>query len=192
MAISQSIIDALKKEYGKIFLASYNNNEYIFRPLTLNEFYTVSGKHSSDELDDVVKAIIVYPENIDLDRLPAGFSTAMLDQSMEKSGYSDLQKAKKILEDARDDATRLLEMMKTFVLAARPTVDPDSLDDLTFFGLCKEVARAEKILEILSNNSNPAIDSVTVSIPDPVAEAEEAANRDPIAERLAAAMSQMG
>lgn len=188
MTMDKSTINALRQKYGKIYRTTYNGKYYVFRSLTIGEFEYLTTAHSLDNEDAVAKALIVYPEDVDIDTMPAGFVAAILNEALEVCHFSDPKQANDFINAAREQSSMVIPMMKSFILAARPMTNTKDLDKLTFDELVLELVLAEKILEIISNVTNPSVESITFSIPDPDEMAEQEANRDPVKERLLKAM----
>lgn len=188
MDISQQTIEELRQKHGKIYRTNYNNSYFIFRALTVGEFEYLTIAHSLEHEDSVAKKIIVWPENIDIDSMPAGFVSAILNEALEVSNFADAAKANSLIEEARAKSTMVIPMIKSFILAARPMVSNEYLNSLTFDQLISELVIAEKILEIISNVTNPSVESVSFTIPDPEEIAKEEATKDPVKERLIKAL----
>lgn len=207
MSATSEQIDHWKQQYGKIFAVSVQNTEYIFRQLTFREFDAVYAKKSgadtaaAEEL--VFATAVIYPEQIDYDKIPAGVITSICDEILDNSGMGSQRRAREILSAHREKASEVRVLMKAFVLATMGSYKEEELDDLTFDELAKKVVLAEQIIRV--NQSAFGIENeVTLDLIDPEEEqrkqATEAAKHtagkkagqagfnDPIAQRLADAL----
>ncbi len=188
MGISPEQIKSLRELHGKIYSTSYFGKQYIFRGFSVGEFEAVTSDPSDEVQEHFVSEIILHPEDINIDSMPAGFVTAILNEAFEISGFADSHEANSIIEKKREHAKAVIRMIKAFIIAGQPTKTSEGLNKLSIDEFLDELALSEQVLEILSNVTNPAIESITFSIPDPEVLAEQEANRDPVKERLLEAM----
>jgi hypothetical protein len=188
MDLSPEQIKSLRRRHGKIYSTNYFGKDYVFRGFNVGEFEALTNDPSDEVQENFVREVILYPADINIDTMPAGFVTAILNEVFEVSGFADPYEANNRIDKKRQHAKAVIRMIKAFIIAAQPTHTSQSLNQLSIDELLDELALSEQVLEILSNVTNPAIESITFSIPDPVAIAEEEANRDPVKEKLLKAM----
>lgn len=143
----------LKTRFGNVFSAELGKKEYIFRPLTLQEYrYIISilddSATDADLEDYVVKMAVVDPPNVDLDKMKAGHVSSLADQILKISGFTDVNFLVESLENTRKELEEASYMMKAFILAAMPAYTEEDLDQLSIVLLIRKLALAEKILGV--------------------------------------------
>jgi hypothetical protein len=199
-------LHSLKKKYGSIFSVNIKGQDIIFRELTFNEYdriveYKNNENSSSLEAEDlIISSAVVYPENYNFEKLPAGTISSLAQEIIDFSGFYSPSLAKQILLSKRKTANEVRGLMKAFVLSTIPAYKPEDLDDMTFSQLAERVALSEKILEINQNSYGVALSNITLELIDPEEEnikqaakaarhnlskrAGEASYEDPIAQKL--------
>lgn len=153
--MDEEILLELRKEWGEINTVAFKGQDIIFRALRFEEFDEISRLYDSEwdsaEAEDaVVTTAIIYPENFDLNKYPAGLITSLADEILIVSGFrpGDEQFTKGVLEKYRLEMQEFRNMMKAFIIAAMPSYTEEDLDKYTFSGLARKLALAEKIIEI--------------------------------------------
>lgn len=178
----------IKKKYGSIFTASIKGQDIVFRELTFNEYdqiveYQNSEDYTSlDSEDLVIKYAVVYPEDFSIDKLPPGIVSSLAKQIVDVSGFYSARLAKNILQEKRDSAGEVRNLMKAFVLATINSYSPEKLDEMTFSQLAEKVALSEKIIEIQQSIYGIEPTNVTLQLIDPeeekIKEQQAAARHD--------------
>jgi hypothetical protein len=195
----------LKNKHGSIFQTNLRKEVVVFRELTFSEFdkiaeYESSGESRTEIEDLIIKSAVIYPENMDLDKYPAGLISSLADEILEESGFSSPSRAKRILEEKRQQASEVRSLMKAFVLSTITTYSPEDLDNLTYSKLAEKVALSEKIIEIKQSILAIEPTNVILQLIDPEEEQRkledkaqrynksrkdgEATYEDPIAQKL--------
>lgn len=200
----QEIIDEWKREFGKVFSASIFGVDYVFRAVTFLEYDTAERMESSADAEDyLLDCGLLHPRDMDLDRIPAGAVTALIEEVLEVSGFGDPKRAKAILEEERQRVSEVWGLMKSFVIAAMPAYKEEDLNSLSFDQMAHKVALAEQIIQV--NQAAFGIDNeLKLDLIDPEEEAmraEEEARKhaaqkkpgqagynDPIAQKLQEAL----
>lgn len=204
--ISSDLLYELKKKYGSLFQTAIKNQEIIFRELTFAEFdkiaeYQLSKEYSSADIEDyAIKSAVLYPDNINLDKYPAGQVSSLYEEILEESGFSSPAKAINVLNQKRQQASEVRNLMKAFVMATINTYSAEDLDNMTYTKLAETVALAEKIIEIKQNILGIQPTDVKIQLVDPEQEIRkeqefaqrynssrkpgEAAYQDPVAQKL--------
>lgn len=204
--ITPDLLYQVKKKYGSVFQTQIKNQIILFRELTFAEFdeiaqYQSSSDFSSADIEDlIIKFAVVYPEDFNIDKYPAGMVSSLAEEILEESGFSSAKKAKQIMEQKRQKASEVRSLMKAFVLATISKYSPEDLDDMTFSKLAEKVALSEKIIEIQQNINGMESTNVSLQLIDPEEEEEkqkdfakrfnssrkdgEAVFEDPIARKL--------
>lgn len=192
MAIDRETIKRLKEEHGKIFSTVYMSEQYVFRALNVGELSLITFHSSPANEERVVGDILLYPPDIDLDTTPAGFVPAILNEASRVSGFESPAQANAIIEEKREAMNMVIPAIKAFIIAGQQNIAKEYLDTLSFDQLLDELVFSEKVLELISNVTNPNVEAITFTMEDPVAKAEEEATRDPVKERLLKAMEALG
>jgi hypothetical protein len=207
MGATPEQIDLWKQQYGNIFAVTIRGVEYIFRQITFRELDTINRKKTSSDMalaEELLFSIaVLYPEEIDYEKIPAGIITSIGEEILDASGMGDKRRMREILFHHRERASDVRTLMKAFVLATMGAYKEEELDDLTFDQLAKKVILAEQIIKV--NQSAFGVEnSITLDLVDPEEEAQQAEAQaakyaaqkkpgqagfnDPIAQRLADAM----
>jgi hypothetical protein len=208
--IDSEVFLELKLKYGPLYSVSVKGIDLLFRELTFSEFDKIdklqdSGDFSSADAEDyILECTIVYPENFNVNKIPAGAVSSLSQEILDASGFSSARTAKRILEQKRIKASEVRSLMKAFVLATIHTYSPEDLDDMTFSQLSERVALAEKIIEVQQSIYGIEPTNVKLDLIDPEEEAlkeqiiaaqhdakrkeGEARYNDPIAQKLLGGM----
>lgn len=204
--MDEEVLLELKLRYGPLYSTTVKGIDLLFRQMTYKEFdrfVTIQesqGYSSADSEDYILEQCIIYPENFNINIIPAGAVSSIADAILESSGFSSARVAKRILESKREKASEVRGLMKAFVLATINTYSPEDLDNMTFSELSERVALAEKIIEIQQSIYGIEPTQVRLDLIDPEEEAikeqmraaeynakrkeGEAAYNDPIAQKL--------
>ena len=178
MLDSQLIFD-LKNRYGNIYSVDIKGKTLVFRELTFKEYnqilyYKDLEDFSSADVEDLILEFsIVYPENFNLNLIPPGNVSSLAQEVLDLSGLTSARLAKSILNQKRDEATEVKNLMKAFVLATINTYSPEQLEEMTFSQLAERVALAEKIIEIKQGINGLESTSLTLQLIDPEEELEK-------------------
>lgn len=204
--MNEEVLLELKLKHGPLYGTSVKGIDLLFRELSYSEFdkfmliQDSDGYSSADSEDYIIEACIVYPENFNLNTIPAGAVSSIADLILETSGFSSARTAKRILESKREKASEVRGLMKAFVLATISTYSPEDLDAMTYSMLAERVALAEKIIEVKQAINGMESTQVKLDLIDPEEEAikqqhiaaeynakrkeGEAVYNDPIAQKL--------
>lgn len=138
---------------GKIIYCNFENNEYVFRLISSQEYSQIRTLTTSDdEFEDAVcQVAILYPEDTIFPQLPfAGlakrFSERILDESMI---FSD-EKCINTFENYRESLNTFNEQCFLFVKAAFQEYSFEEIESWDYEKLMKMTARAEEVLRLRS------------------------------------------
>lgn len=204
--IDSDVVFKLKEKYGNIYSVNIKGVEVVFRELTFQEYKKILylrelNDFSSADIEDVIISYsIVYPEDFDWNKIPAGNISALAEDVLDISGITSAKLAKSILEQKRLEANEVKNLMKAFVLATITSYTPEQLEAMTFSELAEKVALSEKIIEIQQAMNNIPANNMTLQLIDPEEELEkekqtaarhnlskkagEASYEDPVAQKL--------
>jgi hypothetical protein len=204
--IDSEVFLELKLKYGPLYNVNVKGTDLLFRELTFAEFdrieqYQYAGEYSSADAEDyILECTVVYPENFNINKIPAGAVSQIAQEVLDASGFATARTAKRIIEEKRALAGEVRSLMKAFVLATIHTYSPEDLDKMTFSQLAERVTLAEKIIEVQQSINGIEPTQVKLDLIDPEEEAEkekriaaeynakrkegEAVYNDPIAQKL--------
>ncbi len=204
--MSSDFVFDLKKKYGNIYTVDVKGSSLVFRELTFTEYDLILylqglEEYSYADIEDfIIEYAIVYPENFNLEKIPAGLVTNLAQNILELSGFFSVKIAKGILEDKRLQMTEVRNLMKAFVISTMPAYLPEDLDEMTFSQLAEKVALSEKIIELKQSTYEIQNNNLKLQLIDPEEEYEKqqhikqvhdkvkpegaAAMSDPIAQKL--------
>lgn len=141
----------LTREYGDIFSIELGDTEFFYRALTLDEINIISSILEDDstsvDMEDLyVQNGVVYPSNLNLDKIKPGFVTTIAQSIMRVSGSSAdyILDTLFLLREQRDQD--ILFKIKAIILSAMPTHTDEYLDSLTVKQLLEKLVLSEEIL----------------------------------------------
>lgn len=76
--INDDLLFELRQKYGPLFSAEIRGNTVLFREITFSEFDKIAqiqdlqDGSSVDAEDEIIKTAVVYPDDFDPERMPAG------------------------------------------------------------------------------------------------------------------------
>lgn len=154
--MEEDILVALKRTYKDVYsvVAGKNRQEYIFRALTFQEFDEISHAFNSEwdsaEAEEAIIALgLLYPEDVDLDRMPAGIVTSLASEILTVSGFLPGDEyTKNVVEECRAQTTEFRNMMYAVIIMAMPAYKTEDLDNFTFAELAKKLALSENIIQM--------------------------------------------
>lgn len=143
----------LKKQFGNVYSTTLGGIEYVFRPLTIEEYeyiLEIIGESGIDaDLEDyAVRFSVVDPPNVNLDKMKAGHVTALADEILRISGFVEIDYLVELLTSHRASMEKATAMMKAIVIAAMPSYTDEDLNSLTMDKLLEKLALAEKIISV--------------------------------------------
>lgn len=177
--LDAELILKLKSQFGIIYSVDIKNTTLVFRELTFKEYNKILSlkdlnDYSSADLEDTILNIsIVYPEDFDTLKIPPGNVSTLANEILDLSGFTSARVAKLILNQKRDEANEVKNLMKAFVLATISTYSPEDLEEMTFSQLAEKVALAEKIIEIKQGINGIESTNLKLELIDPEEEEEK-------------------
>lgn len=143
-------IAKLKQEHGAIFSVDIGSTEYVFRALTIGEFKYITDLDmaSVDAEDYILEKTLLYPQDANFDKTPAGVVSSLAEEVLDSSGFLSLDTIEEEIAEARLEVTSILEMMKAFIVAAMPSTSYSDFANMTFNQIVKLLAFSERVLEL--------------------------------------------
>lgn len=181
--IDSDVLFHLKEKYGNVYSVIIRNFNLVFRELTFQEYNKIlylrelDDFSSADIEDFILNYSIVYPEDFDLNKIPAGSVSALAENVLEISGITSVKLAISILEQKRAEVNEVKNLMKAFVLATISSYTPEQLEAMTFSDLAEKVALSEKIIEIQQAIHNIPSNNISLQLIDPEEEQEKEKER---------------
>lgn len=162
----------LKKRYKRIYSVEIRNVEYVFRALTFKEFDEIaniydSESDSAEAEDTIVYQCVVYPEDLNVGRLPAGIITSLAGEILEVSGFLPGDTfTKEVLYRKRKEAQEFRKMMYAFIIAAMPSYKKHELDEHTYEEVAELLALAEKVIEVRQTEMGVPVSDLHLNFSD--------------------------
>jgi len=149
--ISRQDIDKLKEIFGPLSQLKVDGVSYIFRTLTRRDLALVKifeeDAITPEKEEAIFKIAVIYPQDIDLDSLPAGVVSSITESVLDKSGVLSIDSLENSLLKARQRRTVFTQIYE-MICAAFPSIVPSELDGLTIDKLMDLLVMAEGILMI--------------------------------------------
>lgn len=151
--MDQEFLIDWKLKYRNIYSATFDGQEYYFRALSLQEIedidLIVSGQSSADAEDLYVQTAVLYPNNIDFDKMKAGYVTSLANEIKGYSGIADVTDIATSLKQSREFLNfDIFNSMKAFILSAMPQYTEEDLSQFSIQEIIHKVVMAERILTI--------------------------------------------
>lgn len=202
MTIPKDRVAEWKAKYGRVFSVEYRKKDYVFRSLTFAEIDhldNIASSWSSAQAEDhIVQIALLWPEDFDVDKLPAsmtGLVTTLAEEINERSGQGTVYPIIQALNEAREERQSFRGIMETFVITTQPKYTVEDLAQMTIYELLDRVALAEEIIYLTQTTQGIPVEHRTrliIKSPEEI-EAENserisdggnATRADPIAQRL--------
>lgn len=180
MSLDAEGIAKLKVEHGEVFAVTVGKVEYIFRALTFGEFNIIMNteESSADTEDLVVETALLYPLDVNFDRLSAGAITSLAGEILDVSGFTDIDSCLQQMENARVKAGSAIAMMQAFVIASGQQYSAKEFDGFTFQTLADKVALAEQVLELQAEVMRGSPVKMSFVAPDEEEQEQDYSNPD--------------
>lgn len=177
--MDQDFVFELKSKYGKIYAVNIKGVDLYFRELTFDEYTKIlylqrNQDQSSVDIEDfVLKSAIVHPIDFDIYKIPPGNASLLSEEILDLSGFYSAKLAKSILQQKREEANEVKNLMKAFVLATITSYSPEDLENMTFSQLAEKVALSEKVIEIKQGINGIESTELRLELIDPEEELEK-------------------
>lgn len=176
-APTQRKIEEWKDRYNGVFSVGVGAEDFIFRSLTILEHervYKLSEKSMSAAEEMIVERAMLYPamDEDQIGNLPAGTVSALAEEILDYSGWTNPKYAKGVLEEERLRVDELQFLAKAFILSVLPAYKEEEIDDMTFHQVFHKVALAEKTVSIQQESMGIDI-PIKLDLIDPDEQAEE-------------------
>lgn len=187
------LIRNLSSKYENIFMTTIDDYIFIYKPLSRKDYKNIMQNINTDDIekeDEVCRATILYPENIDWDEMDAGIPTALFEEIMVNSFMSDKDpdSVANLIEAYREEMELLDTQMTCIISEAFPNYSIEEIEDWDMIKFCKIYSRAEWKLKNFRNMENmvDVLDYIRTSYDDEEYEDDEQAentNNDTVIEK---------
>jgi hypothetical protein len=153
---------SLRNKYGKGFLSIVDNHTIKWNPLSIEDFFYYEALSSDPQNlsivleDEIFKKCVTdkyYLDNINI--LPAGLVSAVVQNIMEHSGPLSIDHFNDLLNQKRQEATQPLNHLATLIIRAFPGYVPEDIYAMSFDTFMLRLAQAESLLMTLKIISEP-------------------------------------
>lgn len=176
--MDQDVIAELKAKHGRIFLANDGREEFILRPLKVGEFEKISSSNmSSAEAEEYAASVaVLWPSNPKFKR--AGTVSVLAATILDNSTFTNPKEAKSVFAECRENASDVINVMKSVVLACYDVfqLTEKDLNEFTFRELAAKVAMAEQIIKVKKSIYDPNMElQLEIIDPEEISAADRAA-----------------
>ena len=143
------LIEETFQKYTAVFFSEIDGQLYAYRPLGRKEYkdiLTNENLNDWDKQDAIVKTVMVYPVDFDLDDCPAGIPDKLCNDIVEKSCL-DPESMIYLLHMNRQEAEQLGSEMACIIAEAFPSYSLDEIESWNNFKFIKTYAQAEWVLK---------------------------------------------
>lgn len=142
------LVRDLMNEYGTIFLSNINDNVFIYKPLSRRDYKLILQNPSLMDIekeDEVCRATVLWPEDIDWDEIEAGVPTALFEEILKNSFMDDTDpdSVAHLIEAYREEMELLDTQMACIISEAFPNYDIEDIESWDMIKFCKIFSRAE-------------------------------------------------
>lgn len=145
------LIIKYNEKYKNIFVWQHEDQTYIYRALTREEYKTLfrqDAKVTLEKEELLIYTCLLYPENINLDKTPAGFPTALAEQIIKNSLLSGLAQIA-VLNSYREDMKNIDNQLMCVIHEAFPLLDLEKMEKWDVDTTMKYLSMSEWILKNL-------------------------------------------
>lgn len=153
MYLEKKILE-LKKEHKDIFHMAIGQEDFLFRPLTKQEYDDFVIQPTMDEgyiAEEVCKMCVLYPKGYDFyDPRYAGIPETLSEQIIEKSGFSDEKFVERLLLEYKysNQNDKHRQIVNT-IIGVFPEITLNDIDDFNVYEILDLYSRAEWIINNL-------------------------------------------
>lgn len=153
------LVRNLSSQYENIFMTNIDDYIFIYKPLSRKDYKNIMQNINTDDIekeDEVCKATILYPENIDWDEIDAGIPTTLFEEIMTNSFMNDKDpdSVANLIEAYREEMELLDTQMTCIISEAFPNYKLEEIEEWDMIKFCKMYSRAEWKLKNFRNMDN--------------------------------------
>lgn len=143
------LIKQAKVEFGEVFLAEVEDQQFIFRLLTRKEYKEIlqisDDKDMAEEL--ICQLSVIHPSNLNFAKGEAGLPSLLAPHIVNESGFGDMQKSHYYFDSYRMRMESFEMQAEAAIQAAFPQISEEDMQDWTVEKLMRTLAKAEWILK---------------------------------------------
>ena len=143
------LIEETFQKHSAVFFSEIDGQLYSYRPLGRKEYKDILTNENINDLDKqdaIVKAALIYPQDLDLDDCPAGVPNQLCNDIVEKSCL-DPESMLYLLHMERQEAEQLGSEMACIIAEAFPNYSLEEIESWNNFKFMKIYAQAEWVLK---------------------------------------------
>jgi hypothetical protein len=149
---TQQELDLLIKEarvkYGEVFLVEVEDDIYLFRLLTRQEYKEIlqiaDDKDMAEEL--VCQVAVLYPKDINFAQEKAGIPALLAPHIVNESGFGTLQKSHYYFSKYKEEMNKFEMQAEATIQAAFPMITEEEMQTWTVNKFMRMLAKAEWVL----------------------------------------------
>jgi hypothetical protein len=145
-------INVWKKQYGSIYRAKIQGDEYIYRTLNVGECAKVISlleENKQTEIEEFVLCAVLSPDNIEIDETPSVVIKRLSEYIIKATNVFTEEGFKQVVQKARENAEKWmnndLSQWKLLLLKVFPGYTLEYIDSLPIQELFNKITLAEKV-----------------------------------------------
>jgi hypothetical protein len=152
VAVNEQLAQAVRqarRQYGRAYIAEINNEVFVFRPLTRQEYEEILMFSPNEDAAEeaICKTAVVFPVRYDFSNSKAGVVPFLRNEIIQASGFHDQNKIAEFIDMAREMMSSFHEQAITVIATAFPQMRMEEIESLPVEKLMKYLARAEWALQ---------------------------------------------
>jgi hypothetical protein len=149
-----------KREYGNVYFVRVGKEAYVYRALSRSDhalLIRAQGYLKFDLEDAVLKECLLEPRfnKDEFDNKLAGEVEDLVKKISESSGFSEMERVEKDLENNRSSLGSLENQIVILICKAFPHLTLEDIDNFTYDELVRHLVIAEAILDVKLNIEKP-------------------------------------
>lgn len=143
------ILDNLQRQYRNVHMSIIDGDVYIYRALGRKEYRDIVTDSRFDDLDKeeiVCDSCLLYPENVDWDKVKAGVPRELMKQIRKKSYMDSADTLQNLKDYYRSEMYDLDNQITCIIAEAFPQLDIEEIEAWDIEKTVKYLSRAEWIL----------------------------------------------
>jgi hypothetical protein len=143
------IIKQLKVQFGEVHMAEVEDDIYIFRLLTRQEYKEVHMvSDNKDQAEEIIcQLAVVYPQGLNFAKGDAGLPSLLAPWIVNESGFGDMAKTHYYFDSYRARMESFEMQAEAAIQAAFPHITEEEMQEWTVEKLMRTLAKAEWILK---------------------------------------------
>lgn len=148
------LIKGFVKEYGNIFFADIQGNEFVYKALSRKTYKTIFNNPNISDIekeDEICKEVILWPKDFDFDDCDASVPTQLCEEVINNSCLNGTKTMIKLLTYYRQELDQLDNQMTCIISEAFPNYDILDIESWDMIKFLDIYSKAEYKLKTLRN-----------------------------------------